>query len=307
LSVVADFLDAATSLETREGERAAIHKTSALHFPDSLGLGRTELLRGDAHVLWARWFVECVSLADPSESGYAYYLESARGVLKTVLANPSGADRVIAERALARAAWDLAKRRRARRKPVSQEVKDLILLDAGHPPRCWICGSVFTDGALEAFRTGSTEVPEVTRSYVDYLMPRGLNRRDFTIEVDHVVPLARGGADDPTNLRLACGWCNGTKRDRDTLYDSNTQIKKMIVHPRKGRTPVPPSYWVVRVLVASEGQCEAGRCMASARDHAMKVATRFAGAPTPPNLRVVCAEHDETADDRLVPASAFRR
>lgn len=37
--------------------------------------------------------------------------------------------------------------------------------------------------------------------------------RDFT--VDHVVAVARGGTDDPTNLVAACRFCNSSKNARD--------------------------------------------------------------------------------------------
>jgi 5-methylcytosine-specific restriction endonuclease McrA len=33
--------------------------------------------------------------------------------------------------------------------------------------------------------------------------------------VDHVVPLSRGGADDPVNMVAACERCNNQKRDRE--------------------------------------------------------------------------------------------
>ena len=35
------------------------------------------------------------------------------------------------------------------------------------------------------------------------------------ISVDHVIPFAKGGAADITNLVPACGRCNSGKRDRD--------------------------------------------------------------------------------------------
>jgi len=35
------------------------------------------------------------------------------------------------------------------------------------------------------------------------------------LEVDHIVPRARGGTDDPDNLQALCYSCNATKRDRD--------------------------------------------------------------------------------------------
>ncbi|MHB8388262.1 MAG: HNH endonuclease [Acidobacteriaceae bacterium] len=32
--------------------------------------------------------------------------------------------------------------------------------------------------------------------------------------VDHIIPVAHGGSDDPMNLRIACRWCNMSKGDR---------------------------------------------------------------------------------------------
>lgn len=37
----------------------------------------------------------------------------------------------------------------------------------------------------------------------------------FAFTVDHVVPLSRGGTNDPSNLVLACGSCNSRKRAKD--------------------------------------------------------------------------------------------
>lgn len=34
------------------------------------------------------------------------------------------------------------------------------------------------------------------------------------LAVDHVVPMARGGSDDPSNLQILCKRCNSSKRDR---------------------------------------------------------------------------------------------
>ena len=35
------------------------------------------------------------------------------------------------------------------------------------------------------------------------------------LEVDHIVPRSKGGADGPDNLQALCYSCNSTKRDRD--------------------------------------------------------------------------------------------
>lgn len=47
---------------------------------------------------------------------------------------------------------------------------------------------------------------------IDYSLPY-LDPMAF--EVDHLVPLARGGADDLSNKRAAHRRCNSTKRTRD--------------------------------------------------------------------------------------------
>jgi len=44
-----------------------------------------------------------------------------------------------------------------------------------------------------------------------------LRRRDsvFCPSIDHRLPRARGGTDDPENLALAHFWCNAVKSDRE--------------------------------------------------------------------------------------------
>ena len=38
--------------------------------------------------------------------------------------------------------------------------------------------------------------------------------RPSEIHLDHVIPLARGGTHSPENVRVACAFCNLSKRDR---------------------------------------------------------------------------------------------
>jgi len=51
-------------------------------------------------------------------------------------------------------------------------------------------------------------------------------------EVDHIVPLSKGGEDDPTNLALACRACNLWKSDVVTAVDPETQEQVPLFNPR---------------------------------------------------------------------------
>jgi hypothetical protein len=51
-------------------------------------------------------------------------------------------------------------------------------------------------------------------------------------EVEHLVPRARGGSNELTNLALACRNCNGSKLARLQLRDPGTDAMVHIFNPR---------------------------------------------------------------------------
>ncbi len=51
--------------------------------------------------------------------------------------------------------------------------------------------------------------------------------------VDHVVPLAAGGATEAANLCLACAACNGSKLTRTDAADPLTGERVALFHPRQ--------------------------------------------------------------------------
>lgn len=55
------------------------------------------------------------------------------------------------------------------------------------------------------------------------------------LEVEHVIPLARGGTDDESNLWLSCPLCNRYKGDRVEAVDPETGVAAPLFHPRRQR------------------------------------------------------------------------
>jgi hypothetical protein len=55
------------------------------------------------------------------------------------------------------------------------------------------------------------------------------------LEVEHILPLAKGGTDDETNLWLACPICNGHKSDKVEALDPETGVVTPLFNPRTQR------------------------------------------------------------------------
>ncbi len=51
------------------------------------------------------------------------------------------------------------------------------------------------------------------------------------LEIEHIIPLAKGGGDDETNLWLACPICNGHKSDKTEATDPETGRLAPLFHP----------------------------------------------------------------------------
>lgn len=52
--------------------------------------------------------------------------------------------------------------------------------------------------------------------------------------VDHVIPLAQGGADSLDNLALACFHCNRRKAAKTTATDPDSSLEVSLFSPRQG-------------------------------------------------------------------------
>ena len=53
----------------------------------------------------------------------------------------------------------------------------------------------------------------------------------LAFEIDHIIPIAKGGTDDLDNLCLACPECNRYKRNRISFIDPETGEEHRFFHP----------------------------------------------------------------------------
>lgn len=53
------------------------------------------------------------------------------------------------------------------------------------------------------------------------------------LEIEHIVPLAKGGTDEESNLWLACPICNSHKSDKSSAIDPDTNTTVSLFNPRK--------------------------------------------------------------------------
>jgi HNH endonuclease len=63
----------------------------------------------------------------------------------------------------------------------------------------------------------------------------GLSPQRFVmarLEIEHVIPRAKGGTDDESNLWLSCPLCNRHKSDRTHATDPGTRADVPLFHPR---------------------------------------------------------------------------
>jgi len=55
------------------------------------------------------------------------------------------------------------------------------------------------------------------------------------MHIEHIIPRARGGQSEESNLWLACAWCNSFKGIQTTAQDSFTGAEAALFNPRTQR------------------------------------------------------------------------
>lgn len=295
----------ASSSNAWSGEQ--IRALSEVAVPESALGASGWLLRADAALTWGRWLL--AGIVDPAayvarddeRHSFAALYATVRAVVE---AEAAGLDEDAARslaRLLAKAAWDEIQFQRSRsRRLLTRQIRGQVWLAAEPEPRCHLCGYAFDAAAKDRYLgwTAPTDLPLL----VDFTRPRGRNLRDLSAEVDHVRPVAAGGAGELDNLRLACGWCNRAKWFLDHLYAVPAWRPAALHHPRLGPVSVPRPLWVVR-FVSSVGRCEHAGCSARVTSHELFVAPRRpGGALTPTNIAVWCTDHDPWSTERFIGA-----
>ncbi len=53
-----------------------------------------------------------------------------------------------------------------------------------------------------------------------------------SFDIEHIIPLVKGGSNELENLALSCGGCNSRKRDKTVGYDTQTDTIVTIFNPR---------------------------------------------------------------------------
>ncbi|WP_457953682.1 HNH endonuclease [Achromobacter xylosoxidans] len=283
--------------------RDALKALAARSIPDAILERNHSVLKADAHALWLRWFLEAVCspsryVDDLTKTIVDVHLDTLDRVNDLYPSTPQPERAELAQHISRHIMAEVERRRRLGRTHASLAQRRELVDIAGGEPRCWMCGYAFSPLAIDRFLRKSRvelELPE----FVDILRPRGLDTGDIRIEVEHIVPVAGGGG-GMDNLALACGWCNGSKGARTSIYDARARPPlspfALGIHQLH---ELPQPFWSVRVM-AFRRSCEhIEGCSASVDNAEMFLApTDPRGSLNPSNMRVFCAEHDPYAAHR---------
>jgi hypothetical protein len=303
LDLTAEFLESALKEPGEQWTSMGLAQLAARTPPDAVLGQNLNLLRADLYRLWARWFSEAVT--DPRQFtgrlDYARVYSQTRRVVGELWREIPDDERNRFAVRLARLTMEELKRQEVSRHPFTVADKLSARAEAGLEPRCWICGYKFPEWALEKFDGNSFTFPGPDQ-FVDRFMPR-LKPRHYQVEIDHIVPV-HGGGTNTSNLRLACGWCNLSKRELVSVYDVRSHPKEPSGAGDGLRPPVP--IWVVRLL-ATRRRCEWKEgCTRTVESDALTVAPRHqAGGTNPINLWVTCSHHDPLGSRRYISRDRF--
>jgi hypothetical protein len=267
------------------------------------------ILQGDQYRLWLRWFLEgLVSPLAVSRNASLKRLDVLAAVHKRIeLMYPSEdalSQRELTEKITDHLYEDVQRLRLDVNRDYADRAAKAALLAERDPPRCYICGFAFSKPAQDALLRKAMRDPVVLPKMVDVFRPR-IIKRDVSIEIEHVVPVAHGGH-GRDNLRLACGWCNKYKSSKVSLYEAS-QVPSQVPGFRMGPHEIhelPHPFWTIRVLALRRRCQHRDGCVRTADDSEMLVSLLdWGGSPNPMNLAIYCEDHDPMKGQRFYGAA----
>lgn len=274
-----------------------LHTIASQRLPDAITDRNDLILRADAHSLWLRWFIEgfCNPLRyvdDKTKNDAHVFLDVTTRVNEMFSHEPLSVRNTFSKQISEQVMAEVRRQRDLKRDFATITLKR-ELISASATPRCWMCGYAFTSEAIALFLKKPGAAALQLPTIVDIFRPRGLIKRDISIEVEHVIPVASGGR-GIENLKLACGWCNRHKGAKTLLYDAAFRAPRTPYQLGGQRMyELPHPFWTIRIL-AIRRKCEYEQgCNAHADTHEMFIAPASClGSPNPSNLQVFCGEHD---------------
>lgn len=272
-----------------------------------------EVLRADTYAIWYRWFIEglCNPLryvADEKKTIVDVLADTINRVDQIYRDEPEDEREELARLIATRVMREVERHRTIGRTHASASKKQELIDQAPHGPRCWICGYLFEQPAIDKFLRRRRGITLSCPPFVDILRPRGLEPRDIGIEVEHMVPVAGGGGGSD-NLAISCGWCNKSKGARTSIYDIGGRApRSAYMLGQQAWLELPHPFWTVRIL-ATRQRCEhTSSCPARTTNAELFIAPGDPrGAPNPSNLFVYCQAHDPYSVDRLLPLAQAQK
>ena len=94
------------------------------------------------------------------------------------------------------------------------------------------------------------------------------------LEIDHLIPKARGGTDEEANLWLACRMCNSFKRTQVTARDPLDGRRVRLFNPRRQRWVRHFQWSEDGTLILGRTACGRATVLALQLNHVMAVMVR---------------------------------
>lgn len=297
-----EALDPKTAWEANVSDRLASRSIPA----GLIGRRRTSIV-SDAYREWARWFAYSLLSAREAErlGSYPRIFDRILSQVRLSIRDLTQPEEIRLSRIISTFMHEEVKALAASRQRTRLSRRDkYYLLDiSGSPPRCWITGRVFSEEAIDRFLGDESKVQSLPL-FIDSYVAVGGRTRDLTIEIDHTIPYSLGGGDGD-NLRLVSGWVNSNKSNYMSLYEASSRPLRL--RTSTGVVTAPRPIWSIRTL-ALQRRCEHyGGCSATSTTEEMRITKiNLTGDPVPSNLKVVCAKHDDTYQERLVPRDTYK-